>query len=170
MFCKCAWAWKRRSLPVVKIMVLWLLLSQCFLGYIRVTGRNKWRKTLTKNPDKQHTKRMVKLASAAGKAVKGERREAFCGEGMLPFLLWLPVLQTVGQHKNSLRKFSKAEIHPCLSLQGALLSILLKSACIQGAWKLVQSGEVYGSKDSGKVYGGKEHGGWGVGVCWYSWE
>lgn len=71
----------------------------------------------------------MSLASAAGKAGKGEQRDAPCNKGKLPFLWWLSVLQTVGQGENSFRKFSKAEIYPCLSLHGALLSIILKLAC-----------------------------------------
>jgi len=64
----------------------------------------------------------VSLASAAGKAGKGEQREVPYDEGYLHFLWWLPVLQTVGQGKNLFRKFSKAEIHPCLSREHYYLS------------------------------------------------
>lgn len=47
----------------------------------------------------------------------------------LRLLWWLPVLQSFGQGGNSLRKFYKVEIHPCLSLHEALLPVLLKSVC-----------------------------------------
>lgn len=113
---------------------------------------------MNKNPDEQQTKRMMSLTSAAGKAGKGEQREAPCDQGKLPFLWWLPVLQAVGRGENSLRKFSKAEIHPCLSLHGALLSILLKSAC--HVFKVDERNTIVA-----KFMEARNMGGWGIGVC-----
>lgn len=73
-------------------------------------------------------------------------RESFLFSG-------LSVLQTVGQGENSLRKFSKAGIHPCLSLHRALLSILLKS--VSKVLKIHK-------RSSGKFMGARNM---GVGVC-----